>query len=336
MTKTVLLTGVSGYIGLHCAQQLLNAGYTVRGSVRNDAKAVEVRETLEAASVDSTNLSIVELDLTSDAGWDAAAKGCDYIMHVASPFAIANPKSEDEMIVPAVQGTLRALRAAQANGVKRVVLTSSIVAMAGHMKTGTFDQNSWTDVDAPKLNIYSKSKTLAERAAWDFVETAGAGAPELVVINPGGVFGPPLGRDLTGQTMTMVAQMLRGKMPMVPDTAFTMVDVRDVAELHVKALTNADAVGQRFIAASAKAYSVSSVAKMLIDEGYKGPSARVAPNFVIKLMALFDAEARGMVGVLGSNVSADNSKTLKVFDWTPISVKQSALESAAAVTALQS
>lgn len=336
MTETVLLTGVSGYIGLHCAQQLLDAGYAVRGSVRSAAKEKEVRETLRAASVDTTNLSIVELDLTSDKGWDEAASGCDYVMHVASPMAIANPKSEDEMIIPAVEGTLRALRAAKKAGVKRVVLTSSIMAMMGSMKTGTFGPDDWTDMTAPDVSTYTKSKTLAEKAAWDFIAyKSGEGAMEMVCINPGGVLGPPLGRDLTGQTMAMVDQMLRGKMPMVPKVAMPMTDVRDVAALHVKAMTHHDASGQRIVAADTAPRSFGDVAQILKDKGYKGPSTRVAPSFLLRIMSLFDREAKGMVGLLGMHLSADNTQTRKLFDWTPIPFEQSVTETAAVVKAVQ-
>jgi len=330
--EKVLLTGISGFIGLHCAQQLLNAGFDVRGSVRNASKEKEVRETLSAASVDTTNLSIVELDLTSDKGWDDAATGCDYVMHVASPFAIANPKTEDEMFIPAVEGTLRALRAGQKAGVKRVVLTSSVVAMFGSMKTGTFGPKDWTDTTSVQVNTYAKSKTLAEKAAWDFIESQAGETPmEMVSVNPGGVFGPPLGRDITGQSMAMLDQMLRGKMPMLPKMSFPMVDVRDVAKLHVQAMTTADAAGKRIVASTAQPGSFIEAAQILKDKGYKGPSTRVAPSSLLRFVALFDREAKGMVGMLDMNLMADNAQTLSLFNWTPIEFKESVLDAAAAV-----
>ena len=221
--KTTLLTGISGYIGLHCAKELLEAGYAVRGTVRSQTKGQEVRDTLAAASVEISNLTLVELDLTSDRGWNDAATGCDYVMHVASPFVIANPKDPQEIISPAVEGTLRALHAAKKAGVTRVVLTSSTLSMMGSMKTGTFGPSDWTNVNTPDVSIYTKSKTLAEKAAWDFISVQDGNTPmELTVIAPGGVFGPPLGRNITGQSMSMLDQMLRGKLPMVPKTAFPM------------------------------------------------------------------------------------------------------------------
>ena len=336
MKKTVLLTGVSGYIGLHCAKELLNAGYNVRGSIRNHTKGQEVRDTLAAASVDTQNLTLVELDLTSDRGWDEAAADCDFVMHVASPFVLANPKQPKDLISPAIDGTLRALRAAKKAGVQRLVLTSSIFSMMGSMKTGTFSPSDWTDVDAPDINTYTKSKTLAEKAAWDFINEQSDDAPmELTVIAPGGVFGPPLGRNITGQSMSMLVQMLGGKMPMVPNTAFPMVDVRDVAKLHVQALALPKTAGKRIIAASSEPHGFQSAAQFLKDEGYKGPSTRIAPNFLLRLLANFDREVKGMLGILGMHLGSDNSQTRDLFNWTPITFKQSVLETAAAVKAIQ-
>ncbi|CZF79531.1 3 beta-hydroxysteroid dehydrogenase/Delta 5--_4-isomerase [Grimontia celer] len=333
----VLLTGISGFIGLHCAKEALEQGFEVVGSVRSEAKENEVRATLEAASVDTANLSFAHLDLTSDKGWDEAAAGCDYIMHIASPFTIANPKTEDEMIIPAVQGSLRALRAGKAAGVKRVVLTSSILSMMGTMKTGTFGPDNWTDTNSTEISTYTKSKTLAERAAWEFMETlSDENAMELVVVNPGGVFGPPLGRNITGQTMALTDQMLRGKVPMVPNISLPMVDVRDLAVLHVKALSEAGAKGKRLIAATADPVSFLTMAQVMKDQGYKGPSTRKAPNFLLKFTALFDREAKGMLGMLNMNLNANNAETQEIFGWTPRPAVESIQDTAKAVHALQS
>ena len=335
MSQTVLLTGVSGYIGLHIAQQLLNAGFCVRGSVRSKNKEKEVRETLAAADVDISQFSIVELNLTHDDGWDEAVKGCDYVMHVASPFVIANPKSEDDMIIPAVEGTLRALRSAKKAGVERVVLTSSILAMMGSMKTGIFGPKDWTDINAANISTYAKSKTLAEKAAWDFIESQeGADKMEMVSMHPGGVFGPPLGNVITGQSMDMLDQMLRGKMPLLPSFVFPLVDVRDVATLHVQAMITPDVVGKRIVASPSKGSSFVEVAQILKENGYKGPSTRVAPDFLLRFMSLFDREAQGMLGLLGMDLHADNAQTRTLFNWTPIPLKDSVLDSAAAVKAI--
>ena len=336
MKNTILLTGISGYIGLHCARELLDAGFSVRGSIRNQVKGQEVLDTLAAASVDTKNLTLVKLDLTSDHGWDEAASDCEFVMHVASPFVLANPKEPKDLISPAIDGTLRALRASKKAGVKRLVLTSSILSMMGSMKTGTFNPSDWTDVDAPDISTYTKSKTLAEKAAWDFIGEQTDNAPlELTVIAPGGVFGPPLGRNISGQSMSMLVQMLGGKMPMVPKTAFPMVDVRDVAKLHVQALAHPKTAGKRIIAASAEPYGFQSAAQFLKDKGYKGPSTRIAPNFLLRLLANFDREVKGMLGILGMQLGSDNSQTRDLFHWTPITFKQSVLETASAVKAIQ-
>lgn len=332
MKEVVLVTGVSGYIGLHCAAELLRSGYGVRGSVRSLAKKNEVIDTMKAAGVDTTHLEFAELDLTKDDGWAKAAAGCTYILHVASPFALANPKSEDDMIIPAVQGTLRALRAAAETDVKRVVLTSSVLSMMGSMKVGRFGPDAWTDTESKQINTYTKSKTLAEQAAWDFMKTLDHhNAFELTVVNPGGVLGPPLGRNISGQTMSMVSNMIGGKMPMVPNTSFPMVDVRDVAKIHVAAMTHADAAGKRIVASLAEPVSFLDMAKILKSNGYERVGTRVAPNLLLRFMSLFDREAKGLVGMIGMKIYSDNSATQALFNWKPTSIEQSVIETAAEV-----
>ena len=332
MNKKVLLTGVSGYIGLHCAKTLLENGYNVIGSVRTADKENEVKSTLNSASVSINNLSFIHLDLNSDNGWDSALSNCDYVMHIASPFKVENPKNEMEMLGPAVDGTLRVLKAAKKNGVKRVVLTSSTVAMMGGKKTGILTPEDWSDLNSKNISTYFKSKTLAEQAAWDFINNqSGDHILELVSINPGGVFGPPLGTNISGASMSMIDKILGGKTPMIPDTSFPMVDVRDVAYLHVAALTEPKAANQRFIATEKVGRSFQWICQFLIDNGYDGPSTRLAPNFMLKLLAVFDREAKGMLSMLNMNLSADNSKTMEVFDWKPIPFEKTLLETAVAV-----
>ncbi|WP_157203880.1 MULTISPECIES: NAD-dependent epimerase/dehydratase family protein [unclassified Marinomonas] len=330
--ETVLLTGISGYIALHTAKKLLREGYTVRGSVRNTAKAKEVEKTLQNASVDTANLFFTELNLNSDKGWDEAMKGCDYVIHMASPYVVAIPKDEAEVINPAVEGTLRVLKAARKGRVQRVVLTSSALAMMGSMKTGTINPNSWTDTSAD-IGTYTKSKTLAEKAAWDFIEDQPMDSHkiEMVSVNPGGVFGPPLGKNIEGQAMSVVDQMLRGKVPMVANVSMPMADVRDIAELHLQVMTAPNAVNKRVIGAAEKPNSLQEIAQILKDNGYKGPSTRLAPNFLIKLAAFFDREAKGMVGFLGMNIHADNSETRALFNWEPRSFSESVLDTAKAI-----
>jgi len=335
-SETVLVTGISGYIALYCAADLLRAGYKVRGSVRSKTKEKEVRDTMEAASIDCANLEFVELDLNSDSGWTEATQSCTYVMHVASPFVMANPKSANDMIQPAVDGTLRALRASKAAGVKRFVFTSSTVAMMGMQKSGTFGPEDWTQTEPPHTSIYVQSKTLAERAAWEFINAQSDDKPmEMVSVNPGGVFGPPLGRNISGQSMEMMVKWLGGEMPMVPNMAFPMVDVRDVSQIHFRAMTHPDVAGLRILAANEEATSFSNIAKILNDNGFKGPSQRVAPNLMLRIVALFDREAQAMRGYLGMNVRGNNSKTRELLDWTPRSIEESVVETAHAVQALK-
>lgn len=330
--KTVLLTGASGFIGLHCTRLLLQSGFKVRGTIRNQEKKNLVRKLMAANDCDANDLELTQLDLTSDFGWDAAMHGCDYVMHVASPFWIANPKNESDMLTPAVEGTLRVLRAAKKAQVKRVVLTSSIVSMMSSIRRGLFTPDDWTDVNYPDLSTYIKSKTLAEQAAWDFVnKNKGSTKLDLVVIAPGGVFGPPVGDDISGQSLAVLTKMLDGKVPMVPDAAFPMVDVRDVAQLHVNAIKNKKASGERFIASGKEPISFADAAQILLDEGHKGPSTKKAPRWLLRILAIFDREARGMLALVGMNLTADNSKTRDTFDWTPMPFRQSLIETAVAV-----
>ncbi len=335
MSEKVLLTGISGYIGLHCAKQLLESGYRVIGSIRSLTKEAEVLRSLNGAGVETSNLSFVKLDLMKDDGWDDAMNGCDYLMHTASPFSIANPKHEAEVIEPAVDGTLRAMRAAENNGVQRVVLTSSVVAIMGGKKQGTITPSQWTNLKAKNLSTYAKSKTLAEQGAWNFIKDSEVNnPPELVTINPGGVFGPAIGDNLLGTSMSMASQMLQGKMPMVPNSAFPMVDVRDVARLHVAALKEKKAANQRFIAAESEPRSFQEIGAMLNKLGYTGPSTRLAPNILLKFLSCFDREAAGMLGFLDMKISADNSATKEVFTWEPIPFEQSMKDTATFIEGL--
>ncbi|NBQ52044.1 MAG: aldehyde reductase [Proteobacteria bacterium] len=328
MAENVLLTGITGYVGQHCAAELLRNGYGVVGTIRSRAKAEETKSALaNVVSVD--RLSFVETDLLADAGWDEAMKGCSFVMHVASPFALAEPRDENELIMPAVDGTKRVVAAARRAGVKRLVLTSSTVAVAVGKKSGKYGPDSWSDVYA-KIGAYSKSKTLAERAAWKAVE---GGAMELVVINPGGVFGPSLGAKIDGQSVTMMADMIAGRLPMIPDVAMGMIDVRDVALLHVKALTAVGAAGKRFIAASSEPVEMSEIARVLKNAGYSKVPSIKAPSFLLRLMSLFDRQSRGMVPFLGIKTAFDNRATFDVLEWKPTPLENSFREMANALSA---
>jgi len=252
MNKKVLLTGISGYIGNHCAVELLKNGYSVRGSLRSLSKSEKVIAVIKKEVDPKDNLEFCELDLLSNEGWDDAMKGCEFLLHVASPFIILEPKDENEYIRPAVDGTIRALKAAKKAGIKRVVLTSSMVSMLEDAdKSIEINFESWSNVNAKNVGAYAKSKTLAEQAAWDFIRAQTDAKPmELSVVNPGPVYGPTLSGDLSGASMGMFKQIMSGKMPMVPRSAINMSDVRDVAKIHVLALENENANGKRFIVAT--------------------------------------------------------------------------------------
>jgi len=327
----VLLTGVTGYIGQHCAAELLRQGYEVVGTIRSRAKADSTRIAIaKVAPVD--RLSFVEVDLLSKTGWDEAMKGCTFVMHVASPFVLAQPKDENEMIIPAVEGTKRVIAAAQRARVKRLVLTSSTFAIIAGKDSGRYGTDAWSDTNA-NIGAYAKSKTMAERAAWEAVKGSDM---ELTVINPGAVFGPSLGATMDGQSVTMMTAMINGKMPMLPDMSMGMVDVRDVARLQVKAMTADGAAGKRFIAASAEPIEMTTVAKVLKEAGYSKVSSRKAPTFLLKFMGLFDAEVQGMLPFIGKAAAYDNQATIDVLEWQPTPLKTSFREMAEAISAIGS
>ncbi len=328
MTERVLLTGVTGYIGQHCAAELLKQGYEVVGTIRSRAKGDATRTAIaQVAPVEK--LRFEEADLMSDSGWAEAMRGCTFAIHVASPFFLAEPKNENELITPAVEGTQRVFAAAKRAGVKRLVLTSSTFAIIAGKENGRYGPDDWSDTNA-NIGAYAKSKTLAERAAW---EAANGGTMELTVINPGAVFGPSLGAKMDGQSVEMMTKMIRGKMPMIPDMGFGMIDVRDVARLHVKALTADGAAGKRFIAATAEPVEMATVASVLKAAGYKKVPSLKAPTFLLRMMSLFDREVQGMIPFIGKKASFDNRATFEVLDWLPTPIETSFKEMAAAIPA---
>ena len=323
----VLVTGITGYIGQHCAAELLRQGYEVVGTIRSKSKADDTRSAIsKVAPVDK--LYFMEADLLLDKGWSAALEGCTYVLHIASPFSFTEPKDENELIAPAVEGTKRVIAAAQRSGIKRMVLTSSTVAIIAGKDTGKYGPNDWSDVNA-NIGAYAKSKTLAERAAWEAVKGA---EMELTVINPGGVFGSSLGAKIDGQSVSMMTDMITGKFPMIPDMAMGMVEVRDVAKLHVAAMTANGAAGQRFIASTAEPVEMATLAKVLREAGYNKAPKIKAPTFLIKIMGLFDRDAKGMIPFIGKKAALDNSATLKVLNWKPTPMADSFKEMAAAIS----
>ena len=321
----VLLTGITGYIGQHCATELLNQGYEVLGTFRSKSKA-DITQSAIAKVTSTDKLSFVELDLMSDTGWSEAMKDCQFVIHMASPFFLKEPVDENELLEPAVKGTLRVIEAAKKAGIKRLVLTSSTFAIIAGKETGKYGPEDWSDSNAD-IGAYAKSKTLAERAAWIAIKDS---EMELTVINPGAVFGPSLQAD-DGQNMKMMRDMIAGKVPMYPDMAMGMIDVRDVAKLHVEALKVSDAAGKRFIACSEEPIEMATLCGVLKSAGYKKVPSIKAPTFLLKLISLFDREAKGMIPFIGKKASYDISATLNILKWKPTDMPTSFKEMAASI-----
>ena len=329
MKKKVLLTGISGYIANHCAVELLKNGYAVRGSLRNMSKSEEVIKAIKNEVDPMDDLEFCKLDLLIDDGWDEAMNGCEYVLHVASPYITTEPKDPNTLIRPAIEGTQRALKAAKKSGVKRIVITSSVVSMLGDAdKSININENTWSNVDARNLSSYGKSKTLAEKSAWEFIESQEDPKLELTVINPGPVFGPSLNGNTDGESMKMFKEMLDGKMPMLPQTSINMSDVRDIAKIHVLALENPNANGRRFIVTTEIPYKFKDIAQILKDNGYKKVITKEAPNFFLNFMSYFVRDIRGMRAFIGKTYTADVSATKKVFNWQPISLEKTILDTA--------
>ena len=331
MTK-VLLTGASGYIGKHIALQLLTDGYEVRASVRNKAKADEVRAAVSAHLPEGfkldKKLSFVELDLESDKGWPKALQGMDVLIHSASPFPIASPKDENDLVRPAVEGTLRALKAAHKAGVKRVILTSSVAAIYGSdLPAGKteFDETMWSDPNHPIGKIaYNKSKTLAEKAAWDYIQSE-AKEIQLTTINPVLVAGAPLDKNF-GASVSVVERLMNGKDPVLPDMSFGIVDVKDVAKMHVLVIKNKAAYGQRFIAnAGSRTFIQMAKALKAAFPARKIPTGQ-APTILIRFLALFDGEIKAVLPGLGKHINPSSKKAETVLGISFIPVETSLIE----------
>lgn len=329
MSDTVVVTGVSGFLASHVAVQLLEAGYRVRGTVRDPGKSDTTRKAILAAIPDAEDrLDLVGADLTSDEGWDAAVSGARYVMHTASPFPIETPKTDAELVEPARQGTLRVLQAATAAGVERVVLTSSIAAIiGGHDRAASpLGADAWSDVDAPRMTAYTRSKTIAERAAWDYVgETAGS--PELVAVNPGAILGPVLIPRL-GTSNRIVEQVLSGGLPAVPRVGFGTVDVRDTARAHLLAMTTADAAGRRFPVVAGFLW-LRDVG-IILSKRY--PDRRVPvgelSDWLVRILARFNPAVGAVVQDLGVRIDIDASDAIHILDWQPRPIARSVVDTA--------
>ena len=323
----VLVTGGSGFLGGWCVIELLRRGYTVSTTVRSLSREAQVRAAVGSEVDPGDRLTVVAADLTSDEGWPAAVAGCDYVLHVASPFPPKQPKDPDELIVPARDGTLRVLRASLDAGVKRVVVTSSVAAirLSDPGATRPLDERDWTDPSDPGLTPYVRSKTIAEQAAWDLVRERGD-EDRLAVVNPGAIIGPVLNDDLSYSLQAV--QRLLGGTPGVPRLGFSLVDVRDVADLHIRAMTSPAAGGERFIAATEFRWmgEIGDVLRERLGEAASKVPTRTIPNFVVRGMALFDPGIRSVVGGLGKRTDLSSEKARTSLGWNPRPIEDTIAE----------
>ena len=332
---TVLVTGGTGFLGGWCVASLLERGHDVRTTVRDVAREQAVRDAVGAAGVDPDGrLTVVAADLNADAGWGEAVEGCRYVLHVASPFPPVQPKDPDELIVPARDGALRVLRAALDAGAERVVMTSSIAAVRSgraSSESAPYTEADWTDGDDASRTPYVRSKTLAEQAAWQHVRAAGA-EDRLAAINPGAIIGPALNDDHS-YSLQAIQRLLHG-MPAAPKLGFTFVDVRDVADLHIRALTNDAAAGERFIATDEFLWmgEVAAILRERLGDAANKVPTRVAPNLLIRAMGLFDGSVRSVISDLGKRSWFSSEKARTQLGWTPRPVEDSIEDCARSLT----
>ncbi|MGD1036592.1 MAG: aldehyde reductase [Roseiarcus sp.] len=332
----VLVTGGSGYIAGYCIARLLGEGWRVRATVRNLARAENVRATIGRIAADAAAIEFAAADLNSDAGWADAVAGVDHVLHVASPFPPIAPNSDDELVRPARDGALRVLNASRDAGVKRVVMTSSVAAIAYGRggREEPFTEADWTDeTNRDDTSAYVRSKTIAERAAWAWRKAEG-GALELVTVNPALVLGPVLGSDVSTSS-ELIKKLLDGSAPALPRMGFCLVDVRDIARLHLLAMTNPAAAGQRFLG-SAEFYWMKDVAKILKqglgDKARKVPSLAI-PDFLVRLLAIFDPVVRTQLYELGKHRPTSSEKARRALGWTTRPARETILDAAESLQA---
>lgn len=335
--ELVLVTGGTGFVGVHCIVQLLGAGYRVRTTLRSLHRAAEVRAMVRAAGADPLLIEYAEADLERDVGWASAVAGASYVLHVASPFPLRQPKDPYDLITPAHDGALRVLWAARGEGVRRVVLTSSFAAIGyGRPDPGRpYTEEDWTDTSAKNLSPYVRSKVITEQAAWNFMDEEG-GDLELAVVNPVPIFGPALGRRLS-TSVELLHALLNGQVSAVPKGATTGVDVRDVADLHVRAMTHPDAAGERFLAVSGDAISFPDLAKLL--RAHLGAHARhvpkrVIPDWLVRMGALANPELRAVAPQLHRSQGASSEKAERMLGWHPRPLEDAILASAESLVRL--
>ncbi len=326
--ETVLVTGGTGFIGLHCLQQLLDKGYKVRTTIRSESRKQEVMEAMKKHSSNCENLEFFIADLLNDDGWKEAVEGSKYVLHVASPFFLGEPENEDVFIKPAVEGTLRVLKACADSDVQKVVLTSSFAAVGyGHSREKeVYTEEDWSSVDG-EISPYAKSKTLAEKAAWEFVENLEESKKfELTVINPVAVTGPMLTSDI-GSSNDFLLKLISGSMPACPKIHMGYIDVRDVAKAHIFSMTEEKTNGERIIVSENEMF-FAEVGKTLNEAGFKKSPTKEMPNFLVKIMSLFVGELKTLLSALNRKGDIDKTKAKSFFNWDYISTEQSVTETA--------
>ena len=319
--EKVLVTGSTGFIGLHCIHQLIEKGYSVNGTLRSKSREEEVRSSLKKANLSDANLSLYECDLMSDDGWEKAIDGCDYVLHIASPFINGLPDHEDDLIKPALTGTQRILKLSAKNPqIKKIIITSSFAAVGDTFNGQTvFNESDWSDPNNNKISAYNKSKTLAEKSAWDFMESNPSF--KLTVINPVGVIGPMLSDDI-GTSNLFVKKILDGSTPGNPGLHIGFVDVRDVARAHVDSIKNEKSDNKRIILSKDEIW-VSELSEILRNLGYKAPKRNI-PKWLITVLSLFDKQLGGLIPMIGKVRNIEGSIFAEVFDWELISIEESA------------
>jgi dihydroflavonol-4-reductase len=327
---TVLVTGGTGYLARWCIRELLNSGYTVHTTVRGPSGEQDLGSAFPATQ-DTGQLRVFEADLLRDAGWQAATSKCDYVLHVASPFPAVQPKNPDDLIIPARDGTLRVLRAAFEADARRVVVTSSSAAVrnvGAPVSSRPLTELDWADPGNRKLTPYAKSKTIAERAAWEYADKAGV-TDRLAVVNPGAIIGPLLGSHRSFSLQT-VERLLNGAMPAIPRIGFSLVDVRDLVGLHLRAMSEPAAAGQRFLGTGAFLW-LADVAAILRDglgeQAAKVPT-RQAPDALLRLVSFFDPSVRSVIAELGQRNDYSTDKAMTMLGWTERPVRESVLDCA--------
>ena len=327
--ETVLVTGGTGFVASHVILQLLQKGYRVKTTLRSMAKKNEVVDALTLGGITSVdNLTFIEASLTEDAHWDEAMNGCTYVLSIASPVFFTQPNDENEVIRPALEGILRVLKAARRAGVKRVVMTSNFGAVGFSNKNLNHEttEADWTNPDEKGLSAYEKSKLLAERAAWKFIQEEGNGL-EFATINPVAILGPSLGSHVSG-SFGLLNHLLDGSMKAIPNIPLNIIDVRDVADLHIRAMITSAANGERFIASANGQISMPEIARLLSDklpDVAKQVPTRILPNWILRTAALFNVQAKQAVLLLSINRHVSNAKAKRVLGWTPIATNEDAV-----------